>query len=424
MSLDSPARIAVVGAGPIGLEAALYGRFLGYEVEIYERGSIAANLDRWGHVRMFTPFRLNRSSLALAALAAQDPSWRAPAGDAMLTGREFIEAYLRPLAESDLLADRIYQQAEVLAIGKDGPRKGELLDQEEREDADFRLLVRDREGRERIVAADAVIDASGTYGNHNWLGRGGIPAVGELAAQAQIEYGLPDVLGAERERYAGRHTLLVGDGESAATTVVALAELARSAPETRVTWLTCRALDESAKGPVRSASHTIPLAARDELVRAANRLAKEHGRTLTHWPVTAVDALAWSDADQRFEVQLTGEHAGKFEVDRIVANVGYRPDEQLTRELHVRQSFATEAPLAPATLGNGPSPAEELPGKLAAERLLTSEPHFYALGAKRYGRDSRFLIADGLRQIRDLFTIIGERSNLDLYATIGREPLD
>ena len=34
MALDTPASIAVLGAGPIGLEAALYARFLGYDVQI------------------------------------------------------------------------------------------------------------------------------------------------------------------------------------------------------------------------------------------------------------------------------------------------------------------------------------------------------------------------------------------------------
>ena len=51
------------------------------------------------------------------------------------------------------------------------------------------------------------------------------------------------------------------------------------------------------------------------------------------------------------------------------------------------------------------------------ETLLNPEPDFYVLGAKSYGRDSRFLISVGLDQIRELFTIIGDRPDLNLYAT-------
>src|SRR2546421_4457964 len=113
MELDTPARIAILGAGPIGLEAALYARYLGYDVDVYERGQVAEHVRRWGHARMFTPFRLNRSPLALAALQAQDGNWRPPADEAFLTGREFADRYLIPLAQSDLLSDSIHTGVEV-----------------------------------------------------------------------------------------------------------------------------------------------------------------------------------------------------------------------------------------------------------------------------------------------------------------------
>jgi hypothetical protein len=50
--------------------------------------------------------------------------------------------------------------------------------------------------------------------------------------------------------------------------------------------------------------------------------------------------------------------------------------------------------------------------------LLNPEPNYYVLGAKSYGRNSKFLIQRGLEQIRDLFGIIGGRAELDLYKTI------
>src|SRR3954454_10912892 len=105
MAIDTPARLAILGAGPIGLEASLYARFLGYEVVIYEAEGVAASIRRWGHVRMFTPFGMSRTTLGVAAIQAQDESYRPPADDAQLTGHEWIEWYLLPLAGTDLLAD-------------------------------------------------------------------------------------------------------------------------------------------------------------------------------------------------------------------------------------------------------------------------------------------------------------------------------
>ena len=55
MSKPDPPRIAVLGAGPIGLEAALYARTLHYPVIVYERGRVGEYVQRWGHVRLFTP---------------------------------------------------------------------------------------------------------------------------------------------------------------------------------------------------------------------------------------------------------------------------------------------------------------------------------------------------------------------------------
>ena len=40
MMLDTPATIAITGNGPIGLEAALYARFLGYQVILVGKTSL------------------------------------------------------------------------------------------------------------------------------------------------------------------------------------------------------------------------------------------------------------------------------------------------------------------------------------------------------------------------------------------------
>ena len=436
MAVETSARIAILGAGPIGLEAALYARYLGYEVDVYERGRVTEHLQKWGHLRLYTPFGVTASPLGLEALAAQEPGWTPPAAEALLSGGQLAEAYYQPLAQSDLLADSIHLGTEVLAIVRGDLFKGELAG-EERASSGFRLLLTAvapttaaesiaanaaptaQPGLQRFATADVVIDATGTFGKHNWLGPGGIPAIGELTAERHIQYGPADVLGRDRAEYAHRHTLLIGSGHSAAATVTALAQLGHEAPYTRVTWVVRRE-SEAGAGPIRRIADD-PWPERDRLAQQANRLVAGEIGHLTLLDGTVVEDVEWHGGPEQFHVGLTGKHAGPLEVDRIIANVGHRPDSRLYAELQVAEDPLDSAP----TRWGKSSMAEPRADLHAAEgddvmlpearSLLTGEPDFYVLGAKSVGRDSRLTIADGLKQIRLLFTILADRPGLNLY---------
>src|SRR5687768_618242 len=121
MSLETPARLAILGAGPIGLEAALYARFLGYDVVIYERGDVAANVRQQGQTQMAAPFKLSRTTLGLAAVQAQDETYRPPADDALLTCQEWLDTYLVPLSQTDLLSDHLRLHTTVLKVEHSSP---------------------------------------------------------------------------------------------------------------------------------------------------------------------------------------------------------------------------------------------------------------------------------------------------------------
>src|SRR2546421_11982148 len=96
---DAP-RLAILGAGPIGLEAGLYAKKLALPFTIYERGRIAEHVLRWGHVRLFTSFAMNATPLGRAAIKYVKPSHEFPKDDATTTGRELVVGYLAPLAET------------------------------------------------------------------------------------------------------------------------------------------------------------------------------------------------------------------------------------------------------------------------------------------------------------------------------------
>jgi hypothetical protein len=408
MAVDTPARIAVLGSGPIGLEAALYARFLGYDVDIYDRGRVCEHVRRWGHVRMYTPFGENRSLLGLAALQAHDEAYQPPADDAFLLGREWVEQYLLPLSNTDLLADHLRLETQVVAVGKEWLRKEETPGDEERGDWSFRLLLKGPNGQERVELADVVIDATGVVGQPNWLGQGGIPAIGESAARDRIEYLVPDAAGENREKYAGKQTLLVGDDALAALSFAALSAIATEHPETRVTWSSRAELASAGGGPIREVNESGD-SSLARLVREANAAYHSPPPWLKVQAGTFVESIS-SGADGRLIVTILGEQPSEGVFDQIVANVGHRPDLSLARELQLDLGYADERPRGTAN--------DEW--EATAGALVHPEANFYVLGAKSWGRSHNFCFADGLRQIRAVFTVLGDRRDLDLYASAKR----
>src|SRR5271169_4810990 len=103
MAKSEMPRIAILGAGPIGLEAALYARKLQYPVKVYERGRVGDYLQRWGHVRLFSPFGMNSTPLGRQTIRAGKGNHDFPADDAYITGREHVAAYVAPLSQVDAL---------------------------------------------------------------------------------------------------------------------------------------------------------------------------------------------------------------------------------------------------------------------------------------------------------------------------------
>jgi thioredoxin reductase len=415
MAIDTPAKLAILGAGPIGLEAALYARFLGYDVVVYETGDIADSVRQWGHVRMFTPFRMNRTTLGLAAIQAHDESYRPPPDDALLTGLEWIERYLLPLSQTDLLSDHLRLRTPVLGVGKEELLKGDMPGHPDRGDWSFRVLTNGK-GGQQIELFDGVLDCTGVFTTANWFAAGGLCTTGELTLHDQFVYRLPDFLGRDKARYAGKHILLIGAGMSAATNIVGLAELIKSHPQTRVTWITRREGAAGAGGPIAVIEND-RLPEREALARRANRLTTGGG-AITYWPQTTVDRVQRPQPDGPIEVELIGKHGGSLQVDEIIANVGFRPNHRIYEELQVHECYATQGPMKLAAAMAGSASADCLDQRAhGPQALLNPEPNFYILGAKSYGRRSNFLLSIGYEQIRDVFTLIGDRQTLDLYSS-------
>jgi len=323
------------------------------------------------------------------------------------------------LSRTDLLADEVRCHTRVLAVERPGlPAEEAAADAEPGENR-FRIVVEHDGGPQTQERADVVIDCTGVYGHPNGCGAGGSLARGESAVRAGIAYGVPDVLGAARARYAERRVLVVGSGLSAAASIIALVKLAHRAPETRVTWIVPEALEGATDGPIPVARYA-RCPEQQRLALAANKHARAGATQLDVRPSTTIAAIEWDSHGEQYVVQFADAPSPE-RYDQIIANTGYRADYAVCATLRV-----APGPVTGASPGLGQHPAEDAADDetgrraLRPERLLTPEPNYYILGAKSFGGDGRFLITDGLRQIRDLFGIIGGRRELDLYATAAK----
>ncbi len=177
-----------------------------------------------------------------------------------------------------------------------------------------------------------MLDASGTYDSPNSLLSTGLPTIDD----PRISHALPDVLGRERERFAGRHTIVVGAGHSAANTLISLVRLQRDAPGTRITWLIRNA------GAVRVSS-----SADDELVGRA-QLGARVDRYVEAGAVDKIDSFEIGRVEARPDgIHLSGTRRGELAevtADVVVNATGFRPDLAPLREIRTDLDAVVEAP--------------------------------------------------------------------------------
>ncbi|HYE92775.1 MAG TPA: NAD(P)-binding domain-containing protein [Terriglobales bacterium] len=381
-------RIAVIGAGPVGLAAAAHLVAKGQTPLVLEAGaSVGASVLAWSHVQVFSPWRYNVDPVARGLLLAA--GWKEPDGDVLPTGGELVAEYLRPLAALPEIAPHVRTGTRVLAVARAGFDK---MKTPGRDEAPFELRVRAAGGEETILAR-AVIDASGTYGVPNPLGANGLPAIGEAAARERIFYGIPDVLGLHRARYAGRTTLVVGSGHSAFNALLDLAELAEAAPGTRIVWAVRRA----DAGAMYGGGAADALPARGSL-GARLRALVDAGRVKLFTGFRTASVCVVSG-----RVTVTGADARIIgPVDEIVAVTGLRPDLAMLGELRLDLDPAVESPRALASLIDPNIHSCGTVPPHGADELRHPESGFFMVGMKSYGRAPTFLMLTGYEQVRSV----------------------
>lgn len=388
--------VAVLGAGPVGLAAVakLIERDLPFVV--LEAGSrVGSSLEDYGHVRLFSPWRYNVDA-SMAALL-KPTGWVPPDPEGLPLARDIVQQVLKPFSKLPEVAAALQLDTKVLALSREGFDKVKSVG---RDKAPF-VIRAERRGEFVELLASAVIDATGTWTTPNPLGASGLPALGEAAASEHIFYGIPDVLGIHRSRYAAKRTLVVGAGHSAANALLALAELAKEVPGTRLAW----AVRSPVLTRVFGGGSADALPARGQLGASLRRL-RDTGQLEFFSGMRITELRQHEGAMSVVGLGSDGQGIAIDDIDEIICATGQRPDLSLTSELRVKLDpwlESTEA-LGPLIDPNVHSCGTVRPH--GHRELAHPEPGLYTIGVKSYGRAPTFLMATGFEQARSVVAAI------------------
>lgn len=383
--------VAIIGGGPVGLAAAAHLAKRGEHFMLLEAGAQAgANILSWAHVRLFSPWRYNIDKAAFELLKKH--GWKEPDLEALPTGKELVEQYLQPLVRLPEIQPHLHFHTKVLSIGRKNTDKMKTAN---REQQPF-VIHAEKEGMLTTFEARAVLDASGTWGNPNPANSSGIWLKEEQSLQEQMVYGIPDILGKERERYVNKRVVVVGGGHSAINALLDLAQLKEVRPETDIIWVMRRQRVEGAYGGEEKDA----LAARGVLGSRIHQLVDD-GKVTVVTPFFIQNVKKSTN-----KIEIIGSQNGKEriipDVDEMIVNAGSRPDLMMVREIRTSIDHAVESveALAPLIDPNIHSCGTVRPH--GEKELRQPEKAFYIVGAKSYGRAPTFLMATGYEQVRSV----------------------
>jgi len=382
--------VAIIGAGPIGLAAAANLVERGIDFVIYEMGpTVASSMDAWRHIRLFSGWSELVDPAARRLLAVT--AWAEPAPEVAPYAAQLIDDYLLPLSALEPISTRTRLGQTVVSVTREGMDRTRSAG---RDMTPFLLRLRDDEGLVSEVSARAVIDASGTYLNPNSLSSNGLEPLGLPEVADRVNHALPDVLGRDRARFVGRHTVVVGAGHSAANTLINLSKLAREEPGTLVTWI------------IRNASAIRVSSAENDELTGRSSLGTRVKRLVKSGAITVIDSFEIARlAPNGAGVAILGSRHGvpeEVSADVVVNATGFRPNLDMLREIRLDLDEVVEAPkqLAPLIDPNLHSCGTVEPHGFA--ELAQPEINFFIAGMKSYGRAPTFLLASGYEQVRSI----------------------
>ncbi len=352
-------RVVVIGAGPVGIAAALGAIRRGHETTVLEAGEVGASLRTWGPTRFFTPLAMNvtRDMRDAAAL---------PQDDALLTGPEYADRVLVPIVRRDPLRSRLRTNTRVVAISRRGLTRVDYAGHPLRAEKPFHILTSDDD----IIEGDVILDATGSSAIP-------LPYTARGASHGRAIRTLGEVA---TGHFSGMRVLLVGHGHSAANALAMLRE--RGAD---ITW----AVRTPKQKPCEEIAND-PLPERQRVVSVANDAASQ----------IRVERRAMIERVVRSNghVDITLSGGRTVQADAIVALTGYRPSSDFTSELALEISPVNEGGARLYRAISNITDCLTTP-RVSADDLASGEPNYFFVGARAYGRSRTFLLQTGFQQL-------------------------
>lgn len=401
--LDSPATIAIIGAGPIGIEAAIYARFLGYFVSIFDTRRVAHRMLDWHNRKLACPVSACTSPLGHAAIKSQNPEYVLPDPDAIWTGKEYAEQYLLPLAKTDLLFDDIHFLSPITSVSRLRTFRFEDIDPQDRCEDQFRLLVEGRHRGNWASRADIVLDCRGAFERTAGMGPGGGLAIDEATYRDSFLKHSPLDRKFESKLLLGKHAGLVGGSDRACQFVHEYLDWHAENSSSRLTWL-------------------VPCDAKERLPYVAatlERIEASGNSEIQIYSILGVEKIAQRDEDRwTLQLLLEDETTVDFHCDTL-SSFPYPRETETWPELDCSR-YATTGQSIPQAASLSSEPAVE------AWPFVTCEPGYYRLQSDGIAWDelqqcwnAGVGIARGLEQVRRVFSIIVGRESLDLHRVMA-----
>ncbi len=372
--IDTPATILIVGGNAIGIEAALYARFLGYSVIVAAAARVGNKLLAAGDIPMPGTWGELTTPLGLAALETQNAgtteAMRGEAAGNVPTHREYVEQYLIPVAKTDLIYESVEINSPVQSVSRSEVSVASKLSREELADCEFRVLIDSAKRGAHSQVVDIVLDCVGLPATHGSAMGGGL-ACGEaeilgMDCEEQTAKGFftSGSLGALRSE-AGKSIMLYGDSGAVIESVRRLHGEMEDATGARLLWLV----------PMGTS------ALQDEETKKLSEAFVPGFSTIPIWGVENITEK--EDGGWQLRVQSSLDEMLDLECDAFASCVS--PAENADRVAR---------------------------GLLPESKVATADPHYYLL------KDQIDDAEANRNQVREVFALIGGRADLDLYNTV------